>query len=65
MEDLQREASRHISKVEQTCEYLKNNKLNDPQLPDRKKQFIQKDVDAMEFLLEYAKEALVQRGIKV
>ena len=65
MDELEREAHRHISKVEQTCEYLENNKLNDPQLPDRKKQFIQKDVDAMRFLLEYAKEALAQRGVRL
>ena len=65
MDELERDAKRHISKVEQTVEYLRNNKLNDPQLPDRKKDFIQKDVDAMEFLLEYAKEALTARGYKV
>ena len=63
--ELEQAAQRHIRKVEQTVEYLKTNKLNDPQLPDRKKDFIQKDVDAMEFLLEYAKEALTARGIRL
>jgi len=64
MDDLELQAGRHIQKAEQTAEYLKS-KLSDQQIPDRKKTYIQKDVDALEFLLEYAKEALAARGIKV
>jgi hypothetical protein len=65
MDDLERDARRHITKVEQTCEYLRSNRLSDPALLERKKEFIRRDVEAMEFLLEYAKEALVSRGIRV
>lgn len=65
MDNLEEEASRHIQKVEQTCEYLRTRRLADPHLEEKKKVFIRRDIEAMEFLIEYAKEALAARGIRV
>ena len=64
-DDLQQQASSHIAKIEQTISYLTEKRLGDPNLEERKKDFIRRDIAAMEFVLEYAKEALANRGIRV
>lgn len=60
----EQEAQRHIRKVEQTISYLQS-KIDDHSIPERKRDFMQQDVDAYAFLLEYAREALANRGIRV
>jgi len=64
-DDLQQQSSNHIAKIEQTISYLTEKRLGDPNLEERKKDFIRRDIAAMEFVLLYAKEALANRGIKV
>ena len=63
MDDLSKEAEKHIRKATQTVEYL-GNKIIDRTIPERKRDFMRQDMEALEFLLEYAKEALAQRGIR-
>ena len=65
MNDLEKEAKKHINKAEQTVKFLRDTRLADPQLTQYKKDFIHQDIVALEFLIEYAKEALVNRGIRV
>ena len=62
--DLEREAKKHIAKSEQTIDYLMS-KVDDESIPERKREFMRKDLEATAFILEYAKEALEARGIKV
>lgn len=64
MDDIERQAERHIRKATQTVEYLET-KITDRTIPERKRDFMRQDKEALEFLLEYAKEALAQRGIRV
>lgn len=64
MDDIERQAERHIRKATQTVEYLET-KIVDRTIPERKRDFMRQDKEALEFLLEYAKEALAQRGIRV
>lgn len=62
--ELEKDAQTHIKKTEKTIEYLET-KVNDQSLDQRRRDFIAQDIAAYKFLLEYAKEALAQRGIRV
>lgn len=62
--NLEQEARKKIQKAMKTIEYL-SSRLADNTLAQHKRQFIQDDIDTLEFLIEYAKEALSQRGIRV
>ena len=64
MDDLEKKAERHIRKATQTVEYLAT-KIGDHTIPERKRDFMRQDMEALDFLLEYAKEALAQRGVRV
>ena len=57
--ELEKQARAHFYKLEQTLEYQRK-KLEETGRP-----IIQKEIDALEFVLGYAKEALSARGIKV
>jgi hypothetical protein len=62
--NLEAEAKTHFAKAKQTVEFLMK-KLEDSTVDQRRKDFIIRDIAAYQFLLEYAKEALSQRGIEV
>lgn len=61
--DLETEAKKHFAKLEKSKDYhqtrLKSN------LPDGIKFAIQSEIDMLDFMAEYAKEALAQRGVRV
>lgn len=64
MTDLQSEAKQHFDKLKQSLEYH-TKKVNDPATPDGVKHMVQREVNALTFVIEYAKEALKMRGIEV
>jgi len=63
MESLEQTAHKHFEKLNKTIEYHAGRLKGD--LPVPIKNVIQSEIDMLEFMAEYAKEALVQRGIRV
>lgn len=61
--NLEQEARAHFRMIEDSIAYHRS-KL-EKETRDGVKHITQKHIAALEFLLEYAKEALTQRGIKV
>lgn len=60
---LEDEAKQHFAKLAQKIAYLEG-RLNDNP-PDGVRYQIQREIDATKFVIEYAKEALSQRGVVV
>lgn len=63
MSDLEAEAKAHFAKLEQSVKYHEGRLEQD--LPKGVKFQVEREVNALKFVIEYAKEALSQRGIKV
>lgn len=63
MSDLEAEAKQHIQKLEQSLDYHKNKFKTETR--EGVKYIIDKEVKALEFVLQYAREALAARGIWV
>lgn len=63
-DNLQDEAAKHFDKLKQSLEYH-TGKLENPQTPKGVKYQVEREVNALKFVMEYAKEALSQRGITV
>lgn len=63
MENLQIETTKHFIKLEKSIEYHEGRLKSD--LPEGIKFAIQAEIDMLEFMAQYAKEALAQRDIRV
>lgn len=63
MENLAQEARQHIAKLEKSIQYHSAKLESD--IPDGAKHMHQLEVDALQFVIQYAREALMARGINV
>lgn len=61
--NLEQEAKSHFRKLEQSLAY--HRKKLDENIPQGAKHMHELEIAALEFVMEYAKEALSQRGVVV
>jgi ABC-type Fe3+-hydroxamate transport system substrate-binding protein len=61
--NLEDEAKQHFAKLAQKLSYLESRLADNPAKGIAYQ--IQREIDATKFVIEYAKEALSQRGVKV
>ena len=63
-QDLLKEAEAHFNKLEQSLKYHEG-RLTSPEVPDKIKNVIKREIAAIQFVMQEAREGLAAKGVNL